>query len=92
MWWAVGKSREKPGRVRGGVSDIKSHHTAIMRIACLQLASRVGEVTENTKKADAMLDGADPDELRDLDLLVLPELALTGNLSMSRGPFGVGQD
>ncbi|RFU33883.1 hypothetical protein B7463_g2450, partial [Scytalidium lignicola] len=46
-----------------------------MRIACLQFAPEVGDVDNNLNRADAILDKADP---KDLDLLVLPELAFTG--------------
>lgn len=46
-----------------------------MRIACLQFAPLVGETNENIERADAILERADP---QDIDLLVLPELALSG--------------
>ncbi|KAG6006240.1 hypothetical protein E4U21_007203 [Claviceps maximensis] len=46
-----------------------------MRIGCLQFAPQVGQVNDNISKADAILDKADPEHL---DLLVLPELALSG--------------
>lgn len=46
-----------------------------MRIACLQFASRVGDVEHNLNRADSVLQRANP---QDLDLLVLPELAFTG--------------
>ncbi|CAG8958844.1 hypothetical protein HYFRA_00011795 [Hymenoscyphus fraxineus] len=50
--------------------------TAIaMRIGCLQFAPQVGEVDNNLNRADAVLSRANP---RNLDLLVLPELAFTG--------------
>lgn len=48
-----------------------------MRIGCLQFAPQVGDVNNNLNRADAVLNRADP---RDLDLLVLPELAFTGNI------------
>jgi protein N-terminal amidase len=48
-----------------------------MRIACLQFAPQVADVENNLTKADAILSEADSDDL-DLDLLVLPELAFTG--------------
>lgn len=47
-----------------------------MRIGCLQFAPQVGDVDNNLNRADAVLNRADP---KDLDLLVLPELAFTGN-------------
>jgi predicted amidohydrolase len=46
-----------------------------MRIGCLQFAPQVGDVDNNLNRADSVLDRADPE---DLDLLVLPELAFTG--------------
>lgn len=49
-----------------------------MRIACLQFAPQVGDVGNNLNRADAVLNRADPDDLEGLDLLVLPELAFTG--------------
>ncbi|PHH69847.1 hypothetical protein CDD82_7472 [Ophiocordyceps australis] len=48
-----------------------------MRIGCLQFAPRVGDVAGNIKRADAILSRANPEDLS-LDLLVLPEMALTG--------------
>lgn len=49
-----------------------------MRIACLQFAPQVGDVSNNLNRADSVLAKADPHDLEDLDLLVLPELAFTG--------------
>lgn len=49
-----------------------------MRIACLQFAPQVGDVDNNLNRADSVLAKANPDDLEDLDLLVLPELAFTG--------------
>ncbi|KAK4242480.1 hypothetical protein C8A03DRAFT_29238 [Achaetomium macrosporum] len=49
-----------------------------MRIACLQFATRVGDIDNNLDRADAVLREANPAELDGLDLLVLPELAFTG--------------
>ncbi|RDW70097.1 hypothetical protein BP5796_08494 [Coleophoma crateriformis] len=46
-----------------------------MRIACLQFAPQVGDVDNNLNRADAVLSRANP---KDLDLLVLPELAFSG--------------
>jgi protein N-terminal amidase len=46
-----------------------------MRIACLQFAPQVGDVDNNLNRADAVLNRANPE---DLDLLVLPELAFSG--------------
>ncbi|KAI1138641.1 carbon-nitrogen hydrolase [Hypoxylon sp. FL0543] len=46
-----------------------------MRIGCLQFAPQVGDVDNNLNRADAILNKANP---QDLDLLVLPELAVTG--------------
>jgi predicted amidohydrolase len=50
-----------------------------MRIGCLQFAPEVGEVDNNLSRADAILDENDSEDL-DLDLLVLPELAFTGEV------------
>ena len=49
-----------------------------MRIACLQFGAQVGDVEENIRKADEVLLAA---SVNNIDLLVLPELALTGNIS-----------
>lgn len=46
-----------------------------MRIACLQFAPEVGKVQENIAKANGILENA---SLDDIDILCLPELALTG--------------
>jgi predicted amidohydrolase len=49
-----------------------------MRIGCLQFAPQVGDVSNNLTRADAVLAKADPKELEGLDLLVLPEMAFSG--------------
>lgn len=49
-----------------------------MRIACLQFDPQVGDIDNNLSRADAVLGRVDPGELDGLDLLVLPELAFTG--------------
>lgn len=49
-----------------------------MRIACLQFAPQVGDVSNNVTRAEAVLDKADSDELENLDLLVLPEMSFSG--------------
>ncbi|KFY66559.1 hypothetical protein V497_00857 [Pseudogymnoascus sp. VKM F-4516 (FW-969)] len=46
-----------------------------MRIACLQFAPQLGDVDQNLNRADAVLSKANP---KDIDLLVLPELAFSG--------------
>ncbi|KUJ19961.1 carbon-nitrogen hydrolase [Mollisia scopiformis] len=46
-----------------------------MRIACLQFAPQVGDVDNNLNRADSVLSRANP---KNLDLLVLPELAFSG--------------
>ncbi|KAK3994721.1 hypothetical protein QBC44DRAFT_285459 [Cladorrhinum sp. PSN332] len=49
-----------------------------MKIACLQFAPHVGDVDNNLDRADAVLNSVKEEVLDSLDLLVLPELALTG--------------
>ncbi|OIW30393.1 carbon-nitrogen hydrolase [Coniochaeta ligniaria NRRL 30616] len=49
-----------------------------MRIACLQFSPQVGDTDNNLNRADAVLNKAKPEELKDLDLLVLPEMAFSG--------------
>ncbi|KAM7196518.1 Carbon-nitrogen hydrolase [Naviculisporaceae sp. PSN 640] len=49
-----------------------------MRIGCLQFAPKVGDVSNNLNRADAVLAKADPMALDNLDLLVLPEMAFSG--------------
>ncbi|KAK4228267.1 carbon-nitrogen hydrolase [Podospora fimiseda] len=49
-----------------------------MKIACLQFAPQVGDVDNNLDRADAVLNSIKEEVLDSLDLLVLPELALTG--------------
>jgi protein N-terminal amidase len=46
-----------------------------MRIGCLQFAPLKGDVDNNLARADAVLLKACP---QDLDVLVLPEMAFTG--------------
>ncbi|KFY68712.1 hypothetical protein V496_00856 [Pseudogymnoascus sp. VKM F-4515 (FW-2607)] len=48
--------------------------TTILRIACLQFAPQLGDVDQNLNRADAVLSKAN---LKDIDLLVLPELAFS---------------
>lgn len=52
---------------------------AEMRIACLQFAPNVGDVENNINHAETILDKADP---KNLDWLVLPEMAFSGEFSM----------
>jgi predicted amidohydrolase len=49
-----------------------------MRIACAQFSPQVGDIDNNLNRADAVLNKAKPEQLEDLHLLVLPELAFTG--------------
>jgi predicted amidohydrolase len=53
-----------------------------MKIACLQFAPQVGDVDNNLNRADAVLNKASVEDLADLDLLVLPELAFSGMRSL----------
>lgn len=46
-----------------------------MRIGCLQFAPHLGDINQNLNRADAVLNKAN---VKDLDLLVLPELAFSG--------------
>lgn len=48
-----------------------------MRVALLQFAPSLGKVAQNIERVDAILRRVAP---RDLDLLILPEMALTGKL------------
>ena len=52
-----------------------------MRIGCLQFAPQVGDVSNNLNRADAVLSKANPESL---DILVLPELAFSGESNASR--------
>ena len=47
-----------------------------MRIACLQFSPKLGKTAENVARANVILEAASP---QDIDLLVLPELAFTGD-------------
>lgn len=47
-----------------------------MRIACLQFSPKLGKTAENVASANVILEAA---SLQDIDLLVLPELAFTGD-------------
>jgi protein N-terminal amidase len=49
-----------------------------MRIGCLQFAPQVGDVSGNIARAEVVLSKADPADLDSLDLLVLPEMAFSG--------------
>lgn len=55
-----------------------------MRIACLQFAPQVGEIDNNLNRADAVLAKANQNDVDTLDLLVLPELAFSGTVSLQR--------
>ena len=52
-----------------------------MRIGCLQFAPVKGDVENNLARADAVLLKACP---KDLDVLVLPEMAFTGETTEHR--------
>lgn len=55
-----------------------------MRIATLQFAPTLGEVAVNREKVCQLLDRAEErGELKELDLLVLPEMALSGKCTLS---------
>lgn len=49
-----------------------------MRIACAQFSPQVGDIDNNLNRADAVLSKAKSEELENLDLLILPEMAFTG--------------
>jgi predicted amidohydrolase len=64
-----------------------------MRIACAQFSPQVGDIDNNLNRADAVLNKAKPEQLENLDLLILPELAFTGMListSLSFSGFNNG--
>ncbi|KAH0008518.1 carbon-nitrogen hydrolase, partial [Aureobasidium melanogenum] len=46
-----------------------------MKIGCLQFAPKLGEVHDNIRRADSLLEGTASSEI---DLLVLPEMAFSG--------------
>lgn len=46
-----------------------------MKVACLQFDPKLGEIARNIEKAESLLADA---SLENVDLLVLPEMALTG--------------
>jgi len=48
-----------------------------MKIACLQFDPKLGEIAQNILRAEAILEEASVDEL---DLIVLPEMALSGSI------------
>ena len=57
-----------------------------MRVATLQFNPQVGQIAANFSRAESLLMRDEREGvLRDLDLLVLPELAFTGKSSTSRG-------
>lgn len=60
-----------------------------MRIACAQFSPQVGDIDNNLNRADAVLNKAKPEQLENLDLLVLPELAFTG-MSIVQGAVTLG--
>lgn len=49
-----------------------------MRIGCLQFSPQVADVDNNLTRADLVLAGANPEDLDTLDLLVVPEMAFSG--------------
>jgi protein N-terminal amidase len=60
-----------------------------MRIATLQFAPRVGDVDGNIKRANELLNSGNGIESLKPDLLVLPELAMTGEYQYL-GTWGSG--
>jgi protein N-terminal amidase len=50
---------------------------SVIILTCYQFAPQVGDVDNNLNLADAVLSKADP---QNLDLLVLPDLAFSGEL------------
>lgn len=46
-----------------------------MKIVCVQFCPQLGKVQENSKHVQELVAGLKPE---DVDLLVLPEMALTG--------------
>ncbi|KAI6265894.1 hypothetical protein MCOR34_011840, partial [Pyricularia oryzae] len=54
-----------------------------MRIGCLQFSPQVAAIDDNLNRADAVLNRANPDDLEDLDILVLPAMAFTGRNFLS---------
>jgi predicted amidohydrolase len=57
-----------------------------MKVATLQFDPTLGNVTGNIRHADAMLKNQEV-ELAGLDILVLPELAFTGEWSFDNNVF-----
>ncbi len=53
-----------------------------MKIATLQFSPQVGLVKDNIARADSILSSSST-SLHDIDLLVLPELAFTGNVPLA---------
>lgn len=49
-----------------------------MKIGCLQFSPQVADVDNNLNRADAVLARASPEDLDSLDLLVVPEMAFSG--------------
>jgi predicted amidohydrolase len=66
--------------VGAAVASLSTREAGIttMKIACLQFAPQVGDIDNNLNRADAVLNKASAEDLADLDLLVLPELAFSG--------------
>ncbi len=52
-----------------------------MRVACLQFSPKLRQVRENIRRVESLLVEVQPNEI---DLLVLPELALTGTTSIAQ--------
>lgn len=52
-----------------------------MRIGCLQFAPHVGDVDNNINRADSVLASAKQEDLSNLDVLILPEMAFSGEHS-----------
>lgn len=59
-----------------------------MKVGILQFAPQLCKVDDNKAQADVLLEGVEPG---DLDLLVLPELALTGRILTSSPLRTVGR-
>lgn len=63
------------------MSDKKSRNEAVIKIACVQMHPKVGEIDSNVKKSLTMIEEASK---KGANLIVLPELANSGYVFNSR--------
>lgn len=63
-----------------------------MKVACLQFNPSLGEVEENMRRADKLLDQSEALCNGEIDWLILPEMAFSGEPHVSLSPLSELKD